>query len=308
MRETRKPILVTGSHRSGTTWAGKNLALAPNTGYIHEPFNIGIHLGVVGTPFRHWFQYISDDNSHGKYKKALDKVIHYRYPLLNNLARNRTLGGAKLIWKDQKHTLLHKIRSDTPIVKDPIAFFSADWLGRTYGMNVLVMIRHPAAFCSSLKIKNWAFNFNNFLDQPLLMERYLRGFEEEIREYARDEKGIIDQGILLWNCIHHTVTVYQQEHPEWVFARHEDLSHDPERHFESIFRKFGLEFTPEVKAAIAQNSGSHNPSEQQADDEFRRDARKNIYNWRNRLDEDEIARIKNGTAEVSRRFYGSQEW
>lgn len=305
MKESRKPILVTGSHRSGTTWAGKNLALAPNTGYIHEPFNIDIHLGVVGKPFRHWFQYISDENFPGQYqyKEALDRVIGYRYPLLDNLARNRTLKGAKRIWKDQKHTLIHKMKSNTPIVKDPIAFFSADWLARRYDMNVLVMIRHPAAFCSSLKIKKWAFNFNNFLAQPLLMERYLSPFEDEIRACAQEEKDIIDQGILLWNCIHHTVAVYQREHPEWVFARHEDLSSDPEGYFESIFQKFELDFTPEVKAAITQNSGSHNPAEQQADDEFKRDSKKNITNWKTRLSAEEIAHILDKTRAISSTFY-----
>jgi len=35
-----KPILVTGSHRSGTTWAGRVLAFSPTPlGYIWEPFN-----------------------------------------------------------------------------------------------------------------------------------------------------------------------------------------------------------------------------------------------------------------------------
>ncbi|HUH21151.1 MAG TPA: hypothetical protein VLZ09_04715, partial [Gaiellaceae bacterium] len=35
----KRPILVTGAHRSGTTWVGKMLALAPGVGYVHEPFN-----------------------------------------------------------------------------------------------------------------------------------------------------------------------------------------------------------------------------------------------------------------------------
>ena len=35
----RRPILVTGSHRSGTTWVGKTIALSPSVTYIGEPFN-----------------------------------------------------------------------------------------------------------------------------------------------------------------------------------------------------------------------------------------------------------------------------
>ena len=39
VRVSDKPILVTGAHRSGTTWVGKMLALAPGVAYVHEPFN-----------------------------------------------------------------------------------------------------------------------------------------------------------------------------------------------------------------------------------------------------------------------------
>lgn len=72
-------------------------------------------------------------------------------------------------------------------------------------MNVLVQVRHPAAFCSSLKVKDWEFDFNNFLRQPLLIENYLYPFRDEIQEFAERKRNIIEQGILLWNCIHHTI-------------------------------------------------------------------------------------------------------
>ena len=169
MREARKPILVTGSHRSGSTWAGKSMALAPHTGYIQEPFNVNIRFGVIAKPFKNWFQYICEENSE-HYTEVLRKAIYYGYPLGRNIARARTVRMLANIAKDQGLSWLHKIRKDTPIVKDPIAVFSADWLSKTYDMNVLVMIRHPAAFCSSLKIKNWKFDFNNLLDQPLLID------------------------------------------------------------------------------------------------------------------------------------------
>jgi len=47
----QKPILVTGSHRSGTTWAGKMISACPNVGYIHEPFNIDMPMSVNPYPF-----------------------------------------------------------------------------------------------------------------------------------------------------------------------------------------------------------------------------------------------------------------
>ena len=98
-------------------------------------------------------------------------------------------------------------------------------------MNVSVLKRHPIAFCSSLRITNWRFPFDDFLNQPLRMDRYLSVFEDEIREAIENEEDTIDQAILLWNCIYHTASIYQQDPPEWLFIRHEDLSNEPVEQF-----------------------------------------------------------------------------
>ena len=307
MRKTIKPILITGSHRSGSTWAGQMLSAAPHTAYIHEPFNIGIKNGVLSNSLKYWFQYVCDENSN-HYEMALDKLIHYKYLLAPNLTKVETVRDVARIIKNQGQFLLHKINNDTPIVKDPIALFSAEWLSETFDMNVLVMIRHPAAFCSSLKIKNWKFDFNNFLDQPLLMNRYLGKFEKEIREYVENEKDTIHQAILLWNCIHHTINIYQENHPEWLFVRHEDISLDPDNQFQSIYKKFNLEFTHKSKSRILWSSSAHNPIEQQAQNEFVRNSKENIHNWKKRLSQNEIELIKVRTPEISNLFYTENEW
>jgi hypothetical protein len=302
-----KPILVTGSHRSGSTWAGKTLALAPHTGYIREPFNIGIPVGPLGNPFTNWFQYICEENV-DPFRERLSGMVHYRYPLGRNLATMKTVKEFAKIAIDQGLFWLHKTQKHTPIVKDPIALFSAEWLSKAFEMNVLVMIRHPAAFCSSLKIKNWSFDFRNFLNQPLLMKRYLGGFEREIQECATQGADIIDQGILLWNCIHHTISTYQQQHPEWLFVRHEDVSTNPEEQFHSIYKTFNLEFTAQARAAILKQTAEKNPSEQQPGREFFRNSKANITNWKKRLNSREIERIREKTHKISGNFYNDYDW
>jgi LPS sulfotransferase NodH len=52
------PILVTGTHRSGTTWLGKMLAADASTAYISEPLNVLHRPGVLRAEVRHWYQYI----------------------------------------------------------------------------------------------------------------------------------------------------------------------------------------------------------------------------------------------------------
>ena len=258
MKREVKPILVTGSHRSGTTWAGKMLAVAPGTAYIFEPFNPKTKFGVTSGEFKYWFKYVGEENSLS-YKTVIDNVIRYKYPLNNNIAKIKTVRNVVEVLRDQGLFFFYKLRNNTPIIKDPIAIFSSEWLSKNFDMNVLIMIRHPAAFCSSLKIKNWMFEFKNFLEQPLLMKKYLGKFENEIRDYTENPKNIIEQAILLWKCIYHTVNMYQENHPEWMFVRHEDLSLDSVNQFRLIYKAFGLEFTHRSKSAILKSSGHHNP-------------------------------------------------
>ena len=63
-----KPILVSGSHRSGSTWVGKTIALSNKVRYVHEPFNI--QMDVHNAPFKYWFQYLSENSDPDLIEKA----------------------------------------------------------------------------------------------------------------------------------------------------------------------------------------------------------------------------------------------
>ncbi len=51
-----------------------------------------------------------------------------------------------------------------------------------------------------------------------------------------------------------------------------------------------------------------NPAEQISHRSVKRDSTASIKNWQNRLSTDEIARIREGTAEVADDYYGSDDW
>ena len=196
-------------------------------------------------------------------------------------------------------------------MKDPVAVFSAPWLARHFDMNVVVMIRHPAAFCSSLKKLNWRFDFNDFLAQPQIMrETRLADFESEIRYFAENEQEIILQGALLWNCMYAVINEYRMRYPGWLFLKHEELSMDPVDSFRKVYAELGLEFTTSVRTAIEESSGEQNPSEPETGDEFslRRNSKENVSNWKSRLTDREILTIKERTSDVSRLFYSDLEW
>jgi hypothetical protein len=70
----RKPILVTGSHRSGTTWVGRIIASSPSVAYIHEPFHIRHDPDVCPARFDHWFTYVCEENE-DQYRKPIKEML-----------------------------------------------------------------------------------------------------------------------------------------------------------------------------------------------------------------------------------------
>jgi len=305
--QNSRPILVTGSHRSGSTWCGQLLAQDPNVFYIHEPFNPALRLTPHPRPFENFYQYL-DVADGGPHESAFRSIIQGRYPLLGNLSRERSIRWCLRHLRECFRRHRDSRNCSRALIKDPIAFFSAEWLVDTFDMDALVLIRHPAAFCSSLKLKQWRFDFNVFLRQPKLMERHLSLFEEQITVCSKGTPDLIDQGILLWNCIHAVVLDYRNRRDDWFFRRHEDLSLNPVSEFRTLYRELNLNYSPRVEAEILRSSGSQNPSEQQEGQEFVRNSVKNIVNWKQRLSSDEIARIRIGTEGFACQFYSDSEW
>jgi hypothetical protein len=191
-----------------------------------------------------------------------------------------------------------------------MALFSAEWIAETFDAQVVVVVRHPAAFASSIKLDGWAHPFSHFLNQPALIEDYLSPFREEIAAFAREERDILDQAALLWRLAHHTVAEYRERHPEWLIIRHEDLSRDPIDGFRTIFQALNLSYTEEVQETILRSTSKSNPVDRDENGRLflTRDSRANVDNWRRRLTPEEVERVRMRVADVSPLFYDDNEW
>lgn len=305
---TKKPILVTGAHRSGTTWVGRMIAASPSVYYIYEPFNPNHSLGICGARFNYWFTYITAENETTVYKH-IRKTINFSYNLASEMLKIRDLENARRILIEYRNFQKYRNTNVRPLLKDPIAVFSAEWLVSRFNMDIVVTIRHPAAFASSLKRKNWTHPFSHFLAQPLLMRDYLNPFAAEIREYANREHDIIDQAALLWRLIYYVVAEYRKRHADWLFMRHEDLSRDPQGGFKKIFEYLNLEFTPDVQRTVEEYTDSSNPGEVGGSTEsLKRNSELNIWNWKKRLTQSEIERIRAKVEDVASMFYDNEDW
>jgi hypothetical protein len=303
----RRPILVTGAHRSGTTWVGKMLCLSPDAAYVHEPFNPLTSPGISGAPFERFFTYVTRENE-AAYLPHLERTLRFEYQWRAQVRATRSWRDAVRAVRDAAAFERARRRRQRPVMKDPIALLSAEWLADRFGMDVLVLIRHPAGFAGSLKRLGMNYRFETMLaDERLLRERLAR-FEPEIREQARARGDVVAQAALLWRILYTVVDEYRHRHPEWLFVRHEDLAHEPVARFEELYAGLGLRFTPAVAGKIEQFSVPGSRADPQARHSVRMESEATIASWRSRLTPEELARLHAAVADVSGRFYRDDEW
>lgn len=303
----RASILVTGAHRTGTTWVGKMLASGRGVAYISEPLNVWHRPGVLRAPVSKWYTFI-DKTSEADYLPAFREMLAFRYGLGREIRSLRSRKDVLRMGRDLSIFLRGRLTGQRPLIKDPFAVFSAPWFAERLGCRVVITVRHPAGFASSLKRLNWPFDFSDLLDQPALMEAYLDADRAVMESIAEDD--ILGQAALLWRMVYRVVARMTSLHPSFIIVRHEDLSRDPLTGYRDLYAALDLDFTPKVEQAILNASSSENPEElsQEKVHSVKLDSRANIDNWKKRLSKDEIARVREMTGKVSHLFYSDEEW
>jgi hypothetical protein len=302
-----KPILVTGAHRTGTTWVGKSLAADPRAAYISEPLNVLHRPGVMSARTPRWYTYICPENE-AAYLPAFLQLLSFRYHPTLEIAALRSGRDAVRMVRDSGIFMAGKMLRKRAILKDPFAVFSLPWFAQRLHCEIVVTVRHPAAFASSLKRLGWAFDFNDLLEQPLLVRDHLEPYRSMMRSASGDD--VIGQAALLWAMIYQSVHAMRERTPSVRVVRHEDLSVDPIGGFEKLFAQLGLNFTPHVRREIDRSSNAKNPPELAAGKthSVKLDSRSNLDRWRRLLSAEEIARVRRVTDQVAHLYYPEVPW
>jgi len=278
----KKNLLVTGSHRTGTTLLGVFFAESPDFSFVYEPFNpdYGTNLKKFicedcGITIDTWFVGVNQRNNNGWYKH------------MKHLINSRALRGKR------------------SIIKDPFAYFSAEWMQKEFTTDTLVMIRNPRSFVSSIKKMDWPFDFNNLLKQEWLMDGYLSEFKQEIEKQAKNRGDIIDQGILLWNLFNQYTYDMKKKHPEWAFLKLEDFNARPLVEFEKLCKTFNIIVTQGMRDKVIDMTSANNPVESKKEvvHSLNRNSKEQNDIWKGRLTEEESQRIQNKTEKV-RNYFG----
>jgi hypothetical protein len=283
------------------------LAAGPGVAYISEPLNVLHRPGVFGAAVKHWYTYICPDNE-AEYLPAFRQLIDYDYHLLNEIRSVHSGRDLLRMVRDFGIFYVGSLHGQRPLIKDPFAVFSTRWFARSLGSNIVVTVRHPAAFASSLKRLKWSFDFADLVQQPLLVRDVLEPYRDALQ---RIESGdIVGQAALLWTIIYQAVHRAHEQDPAIHIALHETLSLEPLVEFRKLYGAVGLSFTPSVERAILGSSSSKNPQElpQGQVHSVQLDSRSNLENWRRRLSTDEIGRIRRMTEAVCQFYYPEASW
>ncbi len=254
--KSTSPILVTGAHRTGTTWVGKMLSAGGEAAYISEPLNVLHRPGVFSAPIRHWYTYICAENE-ADYLPAFQQTLAFQYHAPDELRALQSRKDALRMGRDWTTFIAGKLGKKRPLLKDPFAVFSAPWFAERLGCQVVITVRHPAAFASSLKRLDWPFEFKDLLEQPLLMKHLLEPFRSAIETVSPVD--IIAQAGLLWKIIYQIVAGFEGKFPDFITVHHEDLSLDPMDGYRTLYEQLGLAYNAEAQQAVRDSSSPANP-------------------------------------------------
>ncbi len=307
-----QPILVTGTHYSSTTLVGEILSRSAGIHYIHEPFNIENTLAHDRVVDSEWFYYIDEANEE-HYVSRVQDLLYARDFVGKSLRKlveiRKPKDPLRIAWYIS-HCAMRRFSNGRPLVKDPIALLSSRWLADRFDMRVVLMIRHPCAFVESVKRKNVHFPFANFLNQPRLMATWLRDHREEIEEFVRERKPLVEQATLLWFVLNQVALNYAKDDDRFLMVRHEDLVIDPQAAISRIAGHVGVPFDVRIKQGIADLMNPTNPVEPSAKSRksyVRRDPRSSMTKWREALSTSEIDYVMAVTAGVYDKVYGDEK-
>lgn len=292
MNSKRKPILITGAHRSGSTWLANMLALDGHVLIAEEPFNCGPWSYSLDKLARNWFTYapaLPQKQAIAAFQKVLDGKT------------------GRIFRRRQAQRYLQWTRRERLVIKDPIACFSSDWLARHFDMQTIVLVRHPGAFAASLKRMNWRFDFGDIMRQPQLIDDLLYPY---ISEIEKNPAEIVDQAALLWKLIYSVLLEFTGRHADWILVKHEKLSRQPLLHLETLYSRLHLTWSPTVAAGVELYTSNENPviPRDGIAHQMRRDSAKNVERWKTLLTVDEIARLRNVVEPISSVFYPPETW
>jgi len=269
------PILVTGTHRSGTTWVGNMLA-SSGIWHCHEPF------GPYKGKWQEWFTYANANVSRPDIDSLISGVLKGKHrELLDMKWVEHPLMPLRLLPQP-----VHRI-----LIKDPIACLMSEYLTNRFDMHTLVLFRHPAAFVESVMRLGWPqqFGIRLFLENIDLMHDFLYPYEGLMASVQ--DSGDLKAAAVMHGCLNTVLWAYVKRNSSMKSLCFEDLCMDPLHSFVGIFSELGLTYNDKVKQRHESMCHSDKYDGRKAH-AIHRQSNAMAYGWKQRMDQHDIDRVR----------------
>ena len=276
-------LVVTGMHRSGTTYVGQVLDVCKNVDVFHEPFNR--HFGLAGInknypaidlgyeielldvlndlALKREHTFIRENTNDAFFKRFVRKIIG---------------GKTEQQWRMIRLTSL--LQKKTLILKDPFLSFATKTMSSDLEYKVVYLCRHPGAVWSSIKQMDWKMDLNNFFGESFPVTNSKR----EIERFAE-----------VWSTLN--LHNYSYKNKNFLFMTHEELCINPIASFNKIFTHLNLEFTTKARQLVNTMSNADEvDKEGNKLHQFKRNSAKIVDSWRNKLSKEEHEFFENHKA------------
>jgi len=307
MTTAHAPLLVTGAHRSGTTWVGRILAAGGRMVYINEPLNRNHRPGVFRASVPYWYVYLHSGNE-APYLAAFRETLALRYGWRREITALRAPRDLARMLRDGLRWTWGRWRGQRPLLKDPFALLSVPWFVERLAAQVVVLVRHPAAVVASWLRLGWVVHPKQLLAQPALLEEVLPPAEVQALRAAAAIDDRLTWAAALWRALYAAVDAYRRALPVLV-VRHEDLAQAPDDEFAALYTRLGLDFNRRARRALARSiHGRQEHTDPRRPHATALDSRAAAQAWKRQLTAAQIARIRAITEPVAARFYAAHEW
>ena len=308
----KNSIFISGMHRSGTSWVSEILSTAGR--YVVKDEEIFLpNYPSQNKPIKIWYEYIHSKNEK-KYIQYIENALSNKYHLIHEFPFQESISQKIKVFYLKTNSILRKSSYDsTPLILvEPLGLLSSDWFSKTYKCKMLIIIRHPAAIISSLKLNNIRYNFNgsnSLLVQDEFVNNNIHNLVKDNKNFPKSD-DIIGQGILMWKILYSYLQKLQKSNKDWIFVKHEDLSIDPMNEFQLLFKKLGFPFRNMTinkinKLSSTDNSNYLLPGQR---DNNKRNSKELIYRWHEILSKDEVSRIREKVSSISNIWYDEKSW
>lgn len=264
--------------------------------------NVEQYPSPSGQIARRWYQHLAAESREWE---VLDRCIDLRFPLRANLRTADGVRTAGAAFKAKAVSVQTRHRSSRAVIKDPFLLFSCVEFARRYDAPVIVSVRGPHGFVSSLLRLNWRFDFNEFVAQPSLMSGPLAAYAKEIRQAAATPLPALEEACLLWRVLNGYIGTLRDADPRVHVAIYERLVADVPAGVVELFDIAQLKLTPAAHTKMQRYLRAGSAPRDVIDP--RRDPCDAAVRWKSHLSTSDTTLISRLTEPEFRQLYGDTE-